>query len=81
VQGAVGLALAVLPGLAALRADLRPLAPACSGVAAAYLGLVSYAWPDAAGGFERGWSAAAMAWGLTLIGMSSFDFLRERPTR
>ena len=53
VQGGVGLALAVLPALAAVRAGLRPLVPACAGVVAAYLGLVSYAWPDAAGGFGR----------------------------
>ena len=64
VQGGVGLALAVLPALAAVRADLRPLVPACAGVVAAYLGLVSYAWPDAAGGFGRPWSVAAMAWGV-----------------
>src|SRR5687768_6099444 len=45
VQGGVGLALAVLPALAAFGAGLRPLVPACSGVVSAYLGLVSYAWP------------------------------------
>ena len=63
VQGGLGLALAALPALAGVRADLRRLVPACCGVAAAYLGLVSYAWPDAAGGFGRAWSVAAMAWG------------------
>ena len=53
-----------------VRADLRGLVPACCGVAAAYLGLVSYAWPDAAGGFSRPWSVAAMAWGVALIALS-----------
>jgi hypothetical protein len=70
VQGALGLALAVLPALAALRPALIPLAPFCAGIAAAYLGLVSFAWEDAAGGFARTWSAAAMAWGLCLVAVS-----------
>ena len=70
VQGALGLALAALPPLAGVRADLRRLVPACCGVVAAYLGLVSYAWPDAAGGFSRPWSVAAMAWGVALIALS-----------
>ena len=67
VQGALGLALAVLPALAALRPALTPFVPVCAGIAAAYLGLVSVAWQDAAGGFGRAWSAAAVAWGLALI--------------
>jgi hypothetical protein len=70
VQGALGLALAVLPLLAALRAELRPSAPACAGVAGAYVGLVSLAWPDAAGGFGRAWSAAALAWGLGVVAVA-----------
>jgi hypothetical protein len=70
VQGALGLALAVLPTLAALRPALTPLAPVCAGIAAGYLGLVSFAWEDAAGGFGRTWSAAAMAWGLCLVAVS-----------
>ena len=70
VQGALGLALAVLPTLAALRPALTPLAPICAGIAAGYLGLVSFAWEDAAGGFGRTWSAAAMAWGLCLVAVS-----------
>ena len=70
VQGALGLALAVLPPLAALRPALIPLVPVCAGISAAYLGLVSFAWQDAAGGFGRAWSAAAMAWGLGLVAVS-----------
>jgi hypothetical protein len=70
VQGALGLALAVLPALAALRPALIPLAPVCAGIAAAYLGLVSFAWEDAAGGFGRTWSVAATAWGLCLVAVS-----------
>ena len=69
VQGALGLALALLPLLAALRSDLSPFVPVCAGVAASYLGLVSLAWPDAAGGLGQAWSAAAIAWGLALVGV------------
>ena len=78
VQGGVGLALAVLPALAAVRPGLRPLAPACAGVVAAYLGLVSYAWPDAAGGLSRPWSVAAMAWGSALIAVATITVARDR---
>ena len=78
VQGGVGLALAVLPALAAVRAGLRPLVPACAGVVSAYLGLVSYAWPDAAGGFSRPWSVAAMAWGSALVALAAIAIARER---
>ena len=70
VQGALALALAALPLLAALRPALTPLLPICAGIAAAYLGLVSFAWQDAAGGFGRAWSVAAMAWGLGLVAVS-----------
>ena len=92
VQGALGLALAVLPVIGA-RADLRALVPVCAGVTGAYLGLVSFAWEDAAGGFGRGWSAAAMAWGaaLAVVGLvdrgrmsraeSSAHSMRVRVTR
>ena len=78
VQGALGLALAALPLLPGVRADLRRLVPACCGVAAAYLGLVSYAWPDAAGGFGRAWSVAAMAWGALLVAAAAVDAVRGR---
>lgn len=67
VQGALGLALAVLPPLAALRPALIPLVPVSAGISAAYLGLVSFAWQDAAAGFGRAWSLAALAWGLCLV--------------
>jgi hypothetical protein len=78
VQGALGLALAALPLLAGVRADLWRLVPACCGVAAAYLGLVSYAWPEAAGGFGRAWSVAAMAWGALLVTVAAVDAVRGR---
>jgi hypothetical protein len=67
VQGALGLALAAMPLLAALRVEARPFVAVCAGVAGAYLGLVSLAWPEAAGGLGRAGSAAALAWGLALV--------------
>jgi hypothetical protein len=78
VQGGVGLALAILPALAAVRPGLRQLVPACAGVVSAYLGLVSYAWPDAEGGFSRSWSVGAMAWGVALVALSLVDVARSR---
>lgn len=67
VQGALALLLAVLPVWAAARADLRPFVPVCTGIAASYLGLVSLAWPNAAGALGQAWSIAAIAWGLALL--------------
>ena len=61
VQGALALALALLPLGAALRSDIRLFVPVCTGTAASYLGLVSLVWSDAAGGLGRAWSAAAIA--------------------
>jgi hypothetical protein len=70
VQGALALALAVLPVLAAVRSGLRPFVPLCAGAVACYLGLVSLAWPDAAGALGTAWSAATMAWGAALLGVA-----------
>ena len=81
VQGALGLALAVLPAVAALRPEATPFIPACVGIAAAYLGLVSFAWQDAAGGFGRAWSIAAMAWGLVLVARALADVIRRSGRR
>jgi hypothetical protein len=79
MQGALALALVVLPLLAALRADLHPFVPVCAGAAACYLGLVSLAWPDAAGGLGRAWSIAAMAWGLALVAATFAHRIRSVP--
>ena len=80
MQGALALALVLLSFLAALRPDVRPFTPLCGGVAACYLGLVSLAWQDAAGGFDRPWSAAAIAWGLGLVSLPAV-FGRRRDAR
>ncbi len=79
VQGALALVLVVLPLVAAVRADLHPFVPVCTGVAASYLGLVSLAWPDAAGGLGRAWSIAATAWGLALIAATLAHRIRGVP--
>jgi hypothetical protein len=76
VQGALGLALVLLPLLAAARASLRPLVSGCVGVVASYLGLVSLAWQDAAGGLSTEWSAAAIAWGLALLAVTLVELRR-----
>ena len=81
VQGALGLALAVLPFVAALRSDVRPFIPLCTGIAASYLGLISFVWSEAAGGFGRAWSAAAIAWGLALVAVPLVERLRTTPVR
>ena len=52
------------------RSQCSPHSPPCAGGGEGYLGLVSFAWEDAAGGFGRTWSAAAMAWGLCLVAVS-----------
>jgi hypothetical protein len=76
VQGALALALVLLPVSAALRADLRPFVAVCTSVTASYLGLVSLAWPDAAGALGWAWSVAALAWGLALVAAAFSDRLR-----
>lgn len=78
MQGAFALSLVLLSLLAALRSDVRPFTPVCAGVAASYLGLVSLAWQDAAGGFDRLWSIAAIAWGITLVLLSLLPLASRR---
>lgn len=79
VQGALALALALLPLLAALRTDARPFVPVCASVAAFYLGLVSLAWPHSAGGPGQAWSAVAMVWGCGLLVVTFAHRLRAAP--
>lgn len=67
VQGGVALAITALALLAVVFPAGRRFSGSCAGLTAAYLGVVSYAWPDAAGGFGRWWSAGAVLWGLALV--------------
>jgi hypothetical protein len=78
VQGALGLALALLPVASALWRELVAFVPICAGVSAAYLGLVSLGWPDAAGALGTVWSALALAWGLALAGTAPAALRRTR---
>ncbi len=71
MQGALALALALLPLLAAFTPDVSPFVPVCAGIVAAYLGLVSFAWQDSPGAFATAWSAAAIVWGLALVAAAS----------
>ena len=70
VQGAVGVALVTLTSLAAVWPQGRRFIGVCAGIVAFYLGLVSLAWPDAAGGIDRLWSAAAMVWGIAFAALA-----------
>jgi hypothetical protein len=79
VQGALALVLALLPLWAGLRTSLHPFAPVCAGVAASYLGLVSLAWPDAAGALGHARSIAAVVWGLALLATAFTDRIRAVP--
>ena len=66
VQGALAVALAALPLLAALWPTGRRQFGVCSGLAGGYLGLVSIAWPGTPAGFEPRWSALALVWGVAV---------------
>ena len=79
MQGALALALALLPVVAALLPDVCLFLATCAGVAATYLGLVSLAWPNSPSALGREWSLAAMAWGLALLVSSSIRRLRIVP--
>ena len=81
VQGALALAIALLPALAALRPDVFPFLATCAGVAAAYLGLVSIAWPNSLAGLGQAWSIAAMAWGVALLAVAVAQRMRSAPAR
>jgi hypothetical protein len=68
VQAALALALLALPAVAALWPETRRLLGTSTAAMAAYLGLVSYNWPGAVGGFSTGWSLAVMVWaGAVLV--------------
>lgn len=66
VQGALALALCVLPLLAAVWPRGRRHLGGCAALCAAYLGAVSCAFPDAAAGLGPVGSALCLAWGLAV---------------
>jgi hypothetical protein len=70
VQGALAATLAGLSLLAACWPHGRRFLGVGAGVAAAYLGTVSLAWPDRAGGVGPVWSGLALVWGLLVAGFA-----------
>jgi hypothetical protein len=72
LQGALGVALAALPLVAAFDSRMRPLV-ATAGLAATYLGLVSLATRNEAGALSPAWAAAAIAWGAALAVAAILD--------
>ena len=79
MQGALALSVGLLPVAAALRVDVRPFVSVCASIAASYLGLVSLVWSDSAGGLSGTWSAAAIAWALALLTVTTARGLRAVP--
>jgi hypothetical protein len=70
VQGALALALVVLPALAAGWPRGRRHLGVTAGLSAGYLGLVSLAFPDSWAGFSPVWSALCLAWGLAVAAIA-----------
>jgi hypothetical protein len=66
VQGGLALVLAVLPLLAGLSRELRPLLAVSAGVAGAYLGLVSAASAPTEARLRLAWAIAAIGWGIAV---------------
>ncbi|WP_250000776.1 hypothetical protein [Actinoplanes sp. M2I2] len=70
VQGALALGVTALACLAAAWPRGRRFIGVCAGLVAAYLGLVSFSWPDAFAAYPRGWSVLSMAWGLAVVALA-----------
>jgi hypothetical protein len=66
VQAATAIAVATLAFVAAIWPKGRRLSGLCVSVVAIYLGVVSFAWPGAAGGFDRTWSTLCVLWGAAV---------------
>ena len=70
VQGALALALAALPLLAAAWPRGRRHLGVSAGLCAGYVGVVSYAFPTAWAGFQPGWSVLCISWAATVALLS-----------
>jgi hypothetical protein len=66
VQGALALAVAVLALLAAVQPHARRHLGAAAGLSAAYLGLVSWAFPESWASLSPVWSVISLAWGAAV---------------
>lgn len=71
VQSALALTLVAMTAVAGLRESGRRLHGTCVALSAGYLGLVSYFWPGADGGFDATWSLLAMVWAAA-VGAASW---------
>jgi hypothetical protein len=71
VQGALALALVALVAVAAVQPRCRRQLGVTAGLAAAYLGLVSLAWPEQTADLGRSWSVLALVWGLAVTGVAA----------
>ena len=84
VQGALALALPVLAVLAAVWPRGRRYLGVSSGLAAGYLGLVSWACSSAVAGFGAVWSGLAVAWAIAVavvaVGASAAVWVRRAST-
>jgi hypothetical protein len=70
VQGGMALGLIALPLLAAVWPRGRRHLGVSVGLVAGYVGLVSFAFPGAAGGWSPVWSVSGMAWGVAVAVVS-----------
>jgi hypothetical protein len=71
VQGALALAVALLAVLAAVEPRGRAHLGLAAGLSAAYLGLVSWAFPDSWASLSPLWSALCVAWGVAVAGLAA----------
>ena len=67
VQGAFGLVVVALALLAAIWPAVGADVGASVGIAAVYLGIISFKWHPTPGGFDRTWSMLCMAWGVAIV--------------
>jgi hypothetical protein len=79
VQAALGLAIVALGVVAAIWPAGRRFIGTCVGVCAAYLGLVSFAWQGAAGGFTTAWPIVAIVWGIAVTAVAWRRATARRP--
>jgi hypothetical protein len=70
VQGALALAVAALAVLAAVQPRGRVHLGLAAGLPAAYLGLVSWAFPASWASLGPAWSVLCVAWGVVVAGLS-----------
>jgi Prenyltransferase, beta subunit len=71
IQGALAVALVGFTVLAAARPTLRRFNAVRVGVCAAYLGVCSLRFPEAAAGLSPTWAALAIAWGVALLAVAA----------